>query len=287
MLAISAGAVMTTFAAVSRPPGGWAMARRLRRLDGRGLRMLPLCQVIHDAWRDAVPFISAGPTADPFDHVESVRRGEAHPPTTATRLPECDDRRQALRESWGATDDEYVFTLLGEPARATDARMAVYLLALTHVAGRKVRLVLDPRAYGAGRLTRWAASLGVSDHLVLRTDAGDPSNLVAFDGACFFPARGRTPRGPGLEASRRPWGPASEDPSTPIAGSFLPLLAALEEGLPVVAEDDLVTRELSSEYPRLSLVARGNHSLAANRLIRIMSVGQAAGQAAGSRPVSP
>lgn len=268
LLSTASGAVMTTFAAVARPPGGWAMARRLRQLHGRGLRMLPLCDAIHDAWREAVPFINCGPQADPFEHISNGAGDHPQKP-----VEEREARRQALRESWGASDDEYVFTLLGEPPRATDARMAVYLLVLTHVAGRKVRLVLDPRTCGADRLTRWASGLGVRNRLVLRTDAGDPSTLVAFDGACFFPARGRSPRGSGLEASRRPWGNSAGDPSTPVAVSFLPLVAALEAGLHVVAEDDAVSREFAAEYPRLSLVAPGNHSLAANRLIRIMSKG--------------
>jgi glycosyltransferase involved in cell wall biosynthesis len=140
------------------------------------------------------------------------------PGVDAARIPH--DQRRALRIGWGVADDATrVVMLLGDPPNRADAAVAGLCVGLAHETGRRLRLLMSPRARGLRSAKQMAARIGRADRLIVDSVADTPwIALAGCDAALML--GGGSGRGAGAAGG---WG-------------GLPALWAMAAGVPVIAE---------------------------------------------------
>lgn len=166
--------------------------------------------------------------------------------------------RRAVREAWGVEDSAFVVGLLVEPVplgHAWAAGDAVGRLALT---GRNSRVVVPAEPADRPGAAAWLRPLALARIVIVDDAITRPWRVAAGLDAALVVTAGRP--GQGRAAAAR-------GAVRPVPG-VLPALWAMAAGVPVVAEDSPVTREIA-EGCAGPLLAPGDVNGAAQHLLRL------------------
>lgn len=167
-----------------------------------------------------------------------------------------DDRRDALRASWGVVDaSTRVVLLMGDPPNRAEATEAGLCVGLAHETGRDIRLLVSPQARGTDRATRMAHEIDRAERIIVDDIADTPwVALAGCDAAMILD---------GGFAARRGVGASHLAGTT---GGTLSVLWAMAAGVPLIAED--TDRMRAFIDPQLSgcLTAPGSAKAVARQL---------------------
>ncbi|MBX3372621.1 MAG: glycosyltransferase [Phycisphaeraceae bacterium] len=177
-------------------------------------------------------------------------------------------QRAALRTRYGVGEDVLVIGLLADPIFWPDAMQAVGIAARLAATGRRVRLVVAPRAMRRSQAERWICDVGRRDLLTVDDAISEPwSVLPALDVALLIggvqaPAERR------VEPTVGTWLLGGRGPARPDPG-VLPALHAAAAGVPVIADDLPALRHVVHEGETGLLVSPFRAVDVVERLIRL------------------
>ncbi len=117
--------------------------------------------------------------------------------------------RAALRERWGAGEDDRIVALLSDPPEAADAREAILSVGLADesrsTAGKRLRLLLHPRQVGMLRACESVRALGAVSRIIVARKVDCPWAVLPGCDLALAP-------GPAAKGLSLPWAMASNVP---------------------------------------------------------------------------
>ena len=181
------------------------------------------------------------------------------------------DDRGTVRARWGLTGEkEHAFAvgLLSEPANWCDAREAMNTIAVAVEAGREMYLVVHPLAQRRIDAVKWAAKLGLDDHIVLDDDLPEPWRCVNGLDAALMLGDDRNAMDLAERGSPLALLLGGGRSLRPMSG-VMPALWAMGAGVPVVAENSFALQEVIENGGTGLLFDQGNLNAATAALVKL------------------